>query len=326
VDVAIIGAGPAGLAAAMYGASEGLATVILEREALGGQAGSSALIRNYLGFPRGISGAELAIRAFEQAWLFGAIPHLIRPVVELRRSNGVYTVKLRDGGEILARAVVIATGVSYRRLGIPALDALTGAGVFYGAAVSEARAMQGQQVFVAGGGNSAGQAALHLAKYAAQVTLIVRADSLASSMSDYLITEISAAGNIAVETRVEIVAGEGEGRLEALVLKDLAAGTTRTVPAVALFVLIGAQPHTDWLPGEIERDRWGYILTGTDLVRDGTPPAGWTRLPLLLETSLPGVFAAGDVRHRSIKRVAAAVGEGATTISLIHEYLAGQAS
>jgi thioredoxin reductase (NADPH) len=326
VDIAVIGAGPAGLAAAMYGASEGLATVILEREALGGQAGSSALIRNYLGFPRGISGAELALRAFDQAWLFGAIPHLIRPVVALRRSEGVYGVKLGDGSEIMARAVVIATGISYRRLGVPGLDALTGAGVFYGAAVTEARAMQGQRVFVAGGGNSAGQAALHLAKYAEQVTLLVRAESLAESMSDYLITEISAAGNIEVLTRVEIVGGEGEGRLEALLLKDHATGTTRTAPAAALFVLIGAQPHTDWLPPEIERDSRGYILTGADLVRDGKPPAGWERLPLLLETSLFGVFAAGDVRARSIKRVAAAVGEGAATISLIHEYLAERAA
>jgi thioredoxin reductase (NADPH) len=224
---------------------------------------------------------------------------------------------------VTSRAVLVATGVTYRRLGVPGLESLNGIGVFYGAAVSEAKALEGQRVFVAGGGNSAGQAALHLADYAEHVTLLVRGDSLAASMSEYLTKEIDATANIAVQLGTEVVEGEGQGRLEALVLLDRATGERNRVPAAALFVLIGAQPHTDWLPPVIERDDWGYVLTGPDLLRDGKPPPSWPleRPPMMLETSIPGVFAAGDVRARSVKRVASGVGEGAIAVQLIHEYL-----
>ena len=323
-DVVVLGAGPAGLAAAVYGASEGLATVVVEPEATGGQAGTSAMIRNYLGFPRGVSGTELAYRAFHQASGFGA------GIVYGQRAAGLHAagpdrvVTLGDGTEVACRAVVLATGLTWRRLGVASLEALVGAGVFYGAAASEAQAMKGEQVFVVGGGNSAGQAAVHLARYAAQVTLLVRGPSLAETMSDYLVRELQATSNIAVRYRTETVAGHGESRLTALTLQDRAAGVTETVPAAALFVLIGAEPHTGWLPPTIRRDRWGFVVTDTDLLaRDGRPPAEWPleRPPLPAETSLPGVFAAGDVRHRSIKRVASAVGEGSAAIRAIHQYL-----
>lgn len=323
LDLIIVGAGPAGLGAAVYGASEGLDTLIVEREALGGQAGTSSLIRNFLGFPTGISGASLATRAYEQAWLFGAGFHFMRDVTGLRVGSGEHQVVLSDGTHVTSRAVLVATGVTYRRLGVPGLESLNGIGVFYGAAVSEAKALEGQRVFVAGGGNSAGQAALHLADYAEHVTLLVRGDSLAASMSEYLTKEIDATANIAVQLGTEVVEGEGQGRLEALVLLDRATGERNRVPAAALFVLIGAQPHTDWLPPVIERDDWGYVLTGPDLLRDGKPPPSWPleRPPMMLETSIPGVFAAGDVRARSVKRVASGVGEGAIAVQLIHEYL-----
>ena len=325
LDVVIVGAGPAGLSAAVYAASEGLSTLLLEREAVGGQAGSSSRIRNYLGFPRGVTGAELATRAFEQAWLFGAAPTVARSVTELRQSDGRYLLTLSDGAEIAARSVVIATGVAYRTLDVPSLGALTGAGVFYGAAASEAQAMAGQQVFVAGGGNSAGQAAIHLARYAERVTILVRGGSLAASMSGYLITQIDATPNIDVRYRVEVVGGEGSGRLEALVVREKTTGATETVPAVALFVLIGATPHTAWLPEQVTRDGWGFVVTGGDLViaLTGDLPSSWPlrRPPLALETSMPGVFAAGDVRHRSVKRVASAVGEGSIASTLVGQYL-----
>ena len=321
-DLLIVGAGPAGLAAAVYGASEGLSTLILEGEAIGGQAGTSSLIRNYLGFPWGVGGAELARRATEQAWWFGATFRFMRYATALGRRGKELMVTLSDGAEITARAVILATGASYRRLDVPNLEALVGAGVFYGAALSEAQATEGQEVYVVGGANSAGQAAIHLSKYASRVTLLVRGNGVTTSMSEYLIKEIEAAQNINIRFNTQVVDGGGEGRLENLVLEDRASGSTETVPAAALFILIGAEPHTEWLPEEIERDRRGFIITGRDLLRNGHPPRQWPlkRDPLLLETSLPGVFAAGDVRHRSVKRVASAVGEGSIAIQLIHEY------
>jgi thioredoxin reductase (NADPH) len=321
-DLVIVGAGPAGLAAAVYGASEGLSTLIVEGEAIGGQAGTSSLIRNYLGFPWGVGGAELAKRATEQAWWFGAVFRFMRNVAALRSEGRELTLTLSDGTEVAGRAVVLATGASYRRLGVPSLEGLVGAGVFYGAAVTEAKAVTGQEVYVVGGANSAGQAALHLAEYASRVTLVVRGRSLSTSMSEYLIREIEAAQNIYVLFRTRVIDGGGEGRLEHLVLKDLESERTETVPAAALFVLIGAEPRTGWLPKEIVRDQQGYVVTGPDLLRDGRPPWGWPlgRPPLPMETSMPGVFAAGDVRYGSVKRVASAVGAGANAVQSVHEH------
>ncbi|TFV86493.1 FAD-dependent oxidoreductase [Blastococcus sp. CT_GayMR20] len=323
-DVVIVGAGPAGLAAAVYASSEGLDTLVLEPEIPGGQAGTSSLIRNYLGFQRGISGDELAVRAVEQAWLFGADFVLTQPVTRISATGDRRLVRTSDGTEVEARAVVIACGVTWRRLGVPALEALVGRGVFYGAAGSEARALAGQDVFVIGAGNSAGQAALHLARYARSVTMVVRGAGLDATMSDYLVTVIAETPNIGVLVGTEVVDGTGGGGLSSLTLLDRASSHRRDVPATALFVLIGAEPKTDWLAGSVARDDRGFVLTGRDLLHDGAPPGDWPlrRPPLLLETSLPGVFAAGDVRHRSVKRVAAAAGEGATAIQLVHEYLA----
>jgi thioredoxin reductase (NADPH) len=324
-DVAVIGAGPAGLAAAVYGASEGLSTVVLEPEAIGGQAGTSSHIRNYLGFPTGVSGEDLAVRAYTQAWNFGADYVYGNPATGLRVQGPERVVTLAGGIEVRSRAVVIATGVSYRRLGIPSLDALTGAGVFYGAATSEATAMKGREVFVVGGANSAGQAAVHLARYAAKVTMLVRGQSLAESMSEYLVKEITSTPNIAVRRGAVVTGGAGTGRLENLTLLDQMSGVTETVPAAAVFVMIGAEPRTQWLPEDIRRDRWGFVVTGPDLMAGGHPPDGWPlrRPPMLLESSLPGVFAVGDVRCGSVKRVASAVGEGSVAIRLIHDYLRG---
>jgi len=317
-DVVIVGAGPAGLAAAVYAASEGLRTALLEREAFGGQAGTSSRIRNYLGFPDGVSGTELAQRAYQQAWVFGT--HLVygNPATSLAQDQDLLVVGLEDGSQAQARTVVIASGVSYRRLGIPELEALAGAGVFYGAGTIEAQAVTGKPAFVVGGGNSAGQAALHLSKYAQQVTILIRSQSLAASMSDYLIRQIDAAPNVDVRYRCEVAGGGGSGHLEQLLLRDRDSGQTELVPAAGLFILIGAQPFTGWLPEAIKRDQWGFILTGPDTGRD------WPlqRAPFLLETTAPGVFAVGDVRHGSMKRVAAAVGDGSTAIRLIHDYLA----
>jgi thioredoxin reductase (NADPH) len=274
-DLVIVGAGPAGLAAAVYAASEGLDTLIVEDEAVGGQAGTSALIRNYLGFPSGVGGAELASRAAEQAWLFGATFLFMRRVTGLRREENRILVNLSCGQDVTAKSVIIATGASYRRLGVPGLEALSGSGVFYGAAVSEAKAMFGQDVYVVGAGNSAGQAALHLAKYASRVTLLGRGDSLDTSMSRYLIKEIDAAQNVAVRLGTRVVDGGGRGRLENLVLEDSTSGLTETVNAAGLFVLIGAEPHTGWLPEEIARDEYGYIVTGREFSRYGPPHRGW---------------------------------------------------
>src|SRR5215469_11287072 len=317
-DVVIVGAGPAGLAAAVYAASEGLSTALLEREAFGGQAGTSSRIRNYLGFPGGVSGTDLAQRAYQQAWVFGTNFVYGNPATSLAQDGDLLVVGLEDGSQARARTVVIASGVSYRRLEVPELEALAGAGVFYGAGTIEAQAVAGKPAFVVGGGNSAGQAALHLSKYAQQVTILVRSPTLAASMSDYLIRQIEAAPNVDVRYRCEVAGGGGSGHLEHLLLRDRDSGETELVLAAGLFVLIGAQPFTGWLPETTRRDQWGFILTGPDTGQD------WPlqRPPFLLETTTPGVFAAGDVRHGSMKRVAAAVGDGSTVIRLIHDYLA----
>jgi thioredoxin reductase (NADPH) len=320
-ELAIVGAGPAGLAAAVYGASEGLDTLVVERETFGGQAGTSSLIRNYLGFSHGISGQELAAQAYTQAWLFGASFDLARHATGLRRAGKELVVALSDGTEVMSRTVLIATGVSYRHLEVPSLEALQGAGVFYGAAVTEARATEGREVHVVGGGNSAGQAAMYLSKYASKITLLVRSASLAASMSEYLITELHAAENIEVRFNTRIIDGGGEGRLEHLVLKESLSDSTETVPTAALFVLIGAEPRTGWLSEDIVRDRGGYVVTGQELLRRSPEVWQLERPPMLLETSMPGVFAAGDVRHGTVKRVASAVGEGSIAIPQIHSYL-----
>jgi thioredoxin reductase (NADPH) len=323
-DLVIVGAGPAGLSAAVYGASEGLRTIVVDRNTIGGQAGSSSLIRNFLGFPLGISGADLAGRALDQAWSFGAETSVLREATDLRAQGSERVLVFANGSQITSRAVVLAMGAHYQRLGIPNLEALVGAGVFYGGGITEAQAMAGQQVFVAGGGNSAGQAAVHMAKYAARVTMLVRGGSLAASMSNYLVQEIAATDNIEVRLRTRIMDGHGRQRLESLVIQDIASEALETVSATALFVLIGAQPHTSWLPKEVLCDPRGFILTGPDLsaaLAAASKPAP-PRPPLLLETSVPGVFAAGDVRHGSVKRVAAAVGEGGVAIQSVHQYLA----
>ena len=316
-DVVIDGAGPAGLATAVYAASEGLQTRVLEPSIPGGQAGTSSLIRNYLGFPHGLSGEDLTWRMFQQAWLFGAELILAQAATRLTVRGPDRVVRLSDGGEVAARAVILATGVAWRRLGVPALEALAGSGVFYGAAGTEARALRGEHVFVVGAGNSAGQAALHLARSAASVTIVAIERDLGERMADYLVQQILATPNIVHRMHHEVIDGHGRRRLEGLTIRDRDSGATQAVDASAVFVLIGAEPHTEWLDGVVERDRRGYVLTGRDL-------AGWPleRAPMLLETSLPGVFAAGDVRDRSVKRVASAVGEGAIAVQLVHEYLA----
>ena len=322
-DVVIVGAGPAGLAAAVYAASEGLQTVVLEQSVSGGQAGSSPMIRNYPGFPYGISGHQLTRRACEQAWMFGAHMVFSQTICGLERLDGEYAVDLADGSKIAAKAVVVATGIAWRRLGVPRLEALVGSGVFYGAAGSDTQAMGDRDVFVVGAGNSAGQTALHLARYARHVTMLVRGDSLERSMSDYLIREIAATATISVRLHTELTDGDGADHLEALTLHDKLLDRTERVAADGLFVLIGGEPHTQWLPPAIQRER-GYILTGRDVVRDRAQPAPWPldRAPLPLETSVPGIFAVGDARYGSMKRVASAVGDGATAVRLVHDYLA----
>ncbi|MGH2734771.1 MAG: NAD(P)/FAD-dependent oxidoreductase, partial [Actinomycetota bacterium] len=321
-DVAIIGAGPAGLAAAVYASSEGLSTVVIEQWKMGGQAGSSSMIRNYPGFEKGVSGDRLTFGALQQAWLFKTHFQYLRGVQKLSDETSHKTLKLSDGQEVRARAVIIASGVTYRMLGIPELDALQNRGVFYGAAVTEAPGLKGQQVFVVGGGNSAGQAAVHLAKYAAQVTVLVRSGDLSASMSEYLVKEIRETSNIEVWFHVEIVGGGGDEYLERLVLRDLESGKEETREAAALFVLIGSQPGTEWLADAVTRDDWGFVVTGPDLLAGPAEPRwGHGRPPYLLETSMPGVFAIGDVRRGSVKRVASAVGEGAIAVQLLHGYL-----
>jgi thioredoxin reductase (NADPH) len=330
VDVAIVGAGPSGLSAAVHAASEGLRTALIDPSMPGGQASASSMIRNYLGFPRGISGSDLAVRAVEQAWLFGAELLLAQTAVALRADSDRRVIAISNGDSAIARTVVIATGVSWRRIGVPSLEALLGAGVFYGAGGAEAEAMKGQQVYIVGGGNSAGQAAVHLAKNGADVTVVIRRDSLAATMSDYLIREIDALPNVTVRPDSGIVDGGGRGRLEQLMIRDRCGGTVETVPASALFIMIGGEPRTDWLAGTLARDGGGYLLTGTDVTppreadASGAPPWPESRPPMYLETSMPGVFAVGDVRHGATKRVAPSVGAGAIAVQLIHEYLAAR--
>jgi thioredoxin reductase (NADPH) len=324
-DLAIVGAGPAGLAAAVYAASEGLSTIVVEREAIGGQAGTSSLIRNYLGFPAGISGGELAQRAYEQAWLFGAKFVFARAVSHLRASGLRRILTLSDGTKITVRAVVVASGAAYRRLDIPQLEQFKGMGVFYTAlsfdTPGDAQLMKDKTVVVVGAGNSAGQAVVHLSKNARRVILLVRGDSLETSMSDYLVRDINQRSNVEIRLRTEVVDGNGDTALERIVLLDHARGTRETVLADALFVLIGAQPHTEWLGGTLQRDRKGFIITGGELDRADVG-LSLERGPLPLETSMPGVFAVGDARQGSVKRVASAVGEGAIVVRNIHQYLA----
>jgi thioredoxin reductase (NADPH) len=320
-DVAVIGAGPAGLSAGVTSASEGLTTLLLEPQTLGGQASSTSMIRNYLGFPRGISGRQLCANAFDQSILFGA-ELVFDNATRLDTRERVQVLTLGAGGTVSADAVVVSVGVEYRRVGAAGVDELLGAGVFYGAAVSEAPAMQGKPVFVVGAGNSAGQAAVHLAKHADHVTMLVRGSRLSNKMSNYLIKEIQASPAITVRLNTQVVGAGGNGRLEHLTLRD-ATGGIETVSAFALFLLIGAQPNTDWLGDTLARDTYGFLMTGQDLAVDGALPAGWplSRQPLPLESSIPGVFAVGDVRHGSAKRVATAVGEGANAIQSVHQYL-----
>ncbi|MEN8374882.1 MAG: FAD-dependent oxidoreductase [Gemmatimonadota bacterium] len=322
-DVAIVGAGPAGLTAAVYAASEGHDTLVLEKSVSGGQAGMSSRIRNFPGFTWGIGGQDLASRACEQAWLFGANMVFAREATGLRQEDGELRIRVAVGREVGARAVILAPGVVWRRLDIPQIEERIGAGVFYCGGASEARAMQDQRVCVLGGGNSAGQTAVNLAKYAASVTVLARGESLEQSMSQYLITELEQSPRISVRTGVEVVDANGGERLEAITVRERASGRTERLETAALFVLIGAEPHTEWLADAVERDQQGYILTGTDLSSNGGKPPGWPleRPPYLLETSLPRVFAAGDVRAGSMKRVASAVGEGAMAIQFVQHVL-----
>jgi thioredoxin reductase (NADPH) len=321
-DLVIVGAGPAGLAAAVYGASEGLKTIIVEREAPGGQAGTTSRIENYLGFPAGLSGGDLARRALAQARRLGAEILSPQEVVGIRRDDPYRTVRLADETELSCQTVVISTGVSYRQLELPGVSPLVGAGIFYGASISEAVLYRDLEVGVMGGGNSAGQAAVYLARFAKRVNLILRGDSLAAGMSQYLVDQLEALPNVQVRTGSSLAAVDGGARLAGIRLKT--AQGEEEVPVSALFVTIGQRPRTEWLEGAVERDSTGFVLTGSALSPDGKPPSGWgvDRDPLLLEASIPGVFAAGDVRYRSIKRIASAVGEGAMAVALVHQYLA----
>ncbi len=323
-DLAIYGAGPAGLSAAVYGASDGLKTVLIERAAIGGQAGSSSKIENYLGFPQGISGAELAERARDQACRFGAEILLAREGVRGEFPAGKRVGYLEDGTKIISRAAICATGVAYKRLGLANEERFFGAGLYYGAGSSEALLAKDQHVYIAGGGNSAGQAVMHFAPLASRVSLLVRGDSLKSTLSQYLVDRIDADAKIEVLTRTEVTALCGDQSLEEITLHDSATGQERRVEARWLFVCIGGEPQTDWaLEAGLERDASGYLLTGPDLLQAGHRPVKWPldRNPYYLETNIPGLFAAGDVRHGSVKRCAAAVGEGAMAVAFVHRYL-----
>ncbi|MFJ9431537.1 FAD-dependent oxidoreductase [Streptomyces sp. NPDC101490] len=322
-DLVVVGGGPAGLGAAVYGASEGLRTVLVERSATGGQAGQSSRIENYLGFPDGVSGAQLTDRARRQANRFGAEILTAREVNGLDASGAARIVRFSDGSEVTAHSVILATGVSYRQLAAPGCEDLTGRGVYYGSSLTEAASCEGQDVYVVGGANSAGQAAVFLARGAKSVTLLVRGESLAASMSYYLIQQIEEAPNITVRPRTVVEAAHGEEHLERLTLRDAASGGSETVDAQWMFVFIGAAPLTEWLDGTVLRDEHGFILAGPDLTPDGRPPGEWEldRPPYHLETSVPGVFVAGDARSQSAKRVASAVGEGAMAVMLVHRYL-----
>ncbi len=322
-DVVIVGGGPAGLGAAVYAASEGLRTVLVERTATGGQAGQSSRIENYLGFPDGVTGTQLTDRARRQAHKFGAEILTTRDVVGLDVRPSSRAVRFDDGNELVAHTVLLATGISYRKLDVPGADGLTGRGVFYGSTATEAPACAGDEVYICGGANSAGQAAVFLARHARRVTLLIRGDDLERSMSQYLIHQIAGIPNIDVRLDTEVIGMEGEDHLEALTLCNRREATAKTVRASYLFVFIGAAPRTDWLDGVVTRDARGFVITGPDLMTDGRRPRGWNldRDPYFLEASAPGVFAAGDVRANSVKRVASAVGEGAMAIQLVHGYL-----
>jgi thioredoxin reductase (NADPH) len=318
-DLVIVGCGPAGLSAAVYATSEGFGTLVVDEGGLGGQATSSSLIRNYLGFPRGISGGRLAEQAYEQAWVFGANFAFMQRAIGIERTDERIRVELADHGPVTARAVILATGATYRQLGVPELDELNGAGVFYGGPASEAQGLKGLEVFVVGGANSAGQAALHLARYASRVTLVVRAQSLRAGMSHYLVRQIEATPNVDVRLRSEVVGGRGDGWLEHVVVRT-PEGEEETIPARGLFLMIGARPHTDWLPSDVARDDRGFVLTGPQLEENGKWPL--ERSPFAFESSMPGVFAAGDVRHGAVKRVASAVGEGSVAVQQVHNLVA----
>ena len=322
-DLLIVGGGPAGLAAGVYGASEGLTTVMVEREAPGGQAGMSSRIENYLGFPSGLSGSDLARRAVIQARRFGVEILSPQEAMSLRVDGGSKFVKLTDGVEIGAKSLLIATGVAYRKLDVPGLERLQGAGVYYGAAMTEAASCKDEDVFIVGGANSAGQAAMYFSNYARRVVMLVRGSSLAAGMSQYLVEQIRQTSNIHVELNSQVTEAFGTERLEAISILCSTSGETQKVPAVSLFIFIGAAPQTEWLHGAVERDEKGFILTGADLMRAGKPPKAWSieREPWLLEASVPGIFVAGDVRFRSIKRVASGVGEGANAVQFVHQYL-----
>jgi len=322
-DLIIVGSGPAGLAAAVYGASEGLHTLMIEREAPGGQAGTSSRIENYLGFPSGLSGADLSRRGIVQAQRLGAELLTSQEVVSVRVEGPYRFVKLGDGSEISCHVLLVATGVSYRKLDMPGIERLTGAGVYYGAAMSEALSCRDEHVYLVGGANSAGQAAMYFSRYAGQVTMLVRGSGLAQSMSQYLIDQISATPNITVCTYSSVVETHGGDHLEALTIENVQTGEREKVDATSLFIFIGAMPYTDWLDGIVERDVQGFIPTGPDLMHDKGRPSNWTlkRDPFLLETNVPGIFVAGDVRFGSVKRVASAVGEGSIAVQFIHHYL-----
>jgi len=320
-DLVVVGGGPAGLAGAVYAASEGLKTLLVEPDAPGGQAGSSSRIENYLGFPSGVSGADLARRAYVQASRFG-VEFLTQCVTGIRAENQYRLIRTGDGREVSCNVGLIAMGVNYRRLDAPGIERLTGVGVYYGAAMAEARACKDEDVYIVGGANSAGQAAMHFSQYARQVTMLVRGESLVASMSKYLIDQIAGTSNIKVETCSQVMEGIGESRLEGLRLN--CGGEERVVPATGLFIFIGAAPATAWLPEQVMRDPRGFVLSGPDLRVDGKLPKRWKedRDPYLLESSMPGVFVAGDVRHGSVKRVASAVGEGSIAVQFMHQYLA----
>jgi thioredoxin reductase (NADPH) len=322
-DLAIVGGGPSGLAAAVYGASEGLRTVMIEREAPGGQAGMSSRIENYLGFPAGLSGGDLARRAVAQAKRFGVEILAPQSVVSLRSEGPYRMIKLADDTEISCHALMIATGVQWRRLEVPGIDRLQGAGVYYGGGATEALSCKGEVVYVVGGANSAGQAAMNFAKYAERVVILVRGDSLSSTMSQYLIDQIKETHNIQIWTHASVVEVHGDTHLEEISVLCTDTEKTERVSAGSMFIFIGALPRTDWLDGLIERDDRGFILTGSDLMKEGKQPKGWAleRDPFLLETSIPGIFAVGDVRHGSVKRVASGVGEGSVAVQFIHQYL-----
>jgi thioredoxin reductase (NADPH) len=322
-DLAIVGGGPAGLAAAVYGASEGLRTVMIERNAPGGQAGSSSRIENYLGFPSGLSGSELARRAVTQAKRFGVEILTPREAVGLHSDGQYHILQLNNGEEIACHALIVAVGLAYRKLDAPGIEALTGAGVYYGASNTEAVSCQDRPVFIVGAGNSAGQAALYLAGFAAQVSLLVRGDSLAAKMSHYLVDRIEQTPNIDVRLCTEVAAVHGEQHMEAITLHDIVGGQRTQLPGSALFIFTGAMPQTEWLGDLVRRDKHGFVLTGAQLLEGGKLPKGWqpAREPFLLESSLPGVFVVGDVRATSVKRVASAVGEGSIAVQFVHQYL-----